>query len=318
MTCGDGCGSRSAELIAAILTVSGLALGGLLAGGLWRAPAALPAPPAAGWDTAAYWAFIDRVQARMDALWNERAGRLLAGPVDGAGQHAAHARRRRAGRAPGPGAARRSRRADRRPALPPAVVRGDERARRRPAARAGVARRLRPASRDRRAGGVRADGGVAGPRRARPAGRALGADGRLHRAHDARPLLALPDDPAQPDRLVLPHVHAAPSPSAARATCSPTSCARCAASSTRPSGRVAGATCPTSGPATASTTCRAPRRATATTSTRPSTGASRSASCTPTPTRARSAWDRSTRGGPTSCAPGRRGSCAATGRTRAI
>ena len=56
------------------LAVSGLALGGLLAGGLWRAPAALPAPPAAGWDTAAYWAFIDRVQARMDALWNEAQG----------------------------------------------------------------------------------------------------------------------------------------------------------------------------------------------------------------------------------------------------
>ena len=56
------------------LTASGLALGGLLAGGLWRPRAALPAPPAAGWDTAAYWAFIDRVQARMDALWSEQAG----------------------------------------------------------------------------------------------------------------------------------------------------------------------------------------------------------------------------------------------------
>jgi hypothetical protein len=56
------------------LAASGLALGGLLAGGMWRSPAAFPAPPAAGWDAAAYWAFIDRVQARMDALWSEPAG----------------------------------------------------------------------------------------------------------------------------------------------------------------------------------------------------------------------------------------------------
>ena len=56
------------------LAASGLALGGLLAGGLWRPGAALPAPPAAGWNAPAYWAFIDRVQARMDPLWSDARG----------------------------------------------------------------------------------------------------------------------------------------------------------------------------------------------------------------------------------------------------
>ena len=96
--------------------------------------------------------------------------------------------------------------ADRRAAVPRAVVQRDRRPRLRPAARARLARRLRPAPGDRRAGGLRADRGLGGARGARAPAGTGGADRGLHRAHCARALLALSDDPAQPDRLVLPHV----------------------------------------------------------------------------------------------------------------
>ena len=166
----------------------------------------LPAPVVAAgapFDDAGYWAIADSLQARLDPLWNERAGPLPRRRRrlrdDDQRARAAHAQRRRAHRLHRALAQRRTRAADRAGARDRAGVRHAQ-----PAAhtgRHGAARarleQLDDRRRGRRARGVRrrdrrrARGGLASAPRAAAAGVHRASDRRAHPQRRELALLAL-------------------------------------------------------------------------------------------------------------------------------
>ena len=170
--------------------------------------------PAFAYDDAGYLAYADRMQERLDGLWNEQRGIYEPGPggVDALVNAGLllDPQRRRAGRTPGASAQRPPRAAGREgardrarvhrpPPQPPTGRLADPRA---GLVELDVHDRRRPASRLRRRDRRRSRPRVEGAQGARPPGRDGADDRRPHPPRRAHALLALADDPAQPGQLV--------------------------------------------------------------------------------------------------------------------